>query len=146
LGHPEDIIMKHGKVKSLLLEVALLCSANAEAGWAFGGNGPNGKLYFRTPVEYDIQYAYTIFWVRLSRPVDIRGWRYDARSIGSDVLINCDIGSITFRSLVAFTNSNLSGRSVRLASFGPIRPGSTFSYSSPNLSPVGRAVIDRICR
>jgi hypothetical protein len=133
--------MKHGKVASLLLGLALLCSisANAEAGWV--GSGLNGKLYFRTPVEYEIQYAYTL---RLPRPLDIIGWRYDARSIASDVRINCDTGSIKFRSLVAFTNSNLTGHSVRLASFGPIRPGTTLSYNS--LGSAGKAVVNRICR
>jgi hypothetical protein len=101
---------------------------------------------FALRLSMTIQYAYTIFWLRLSSPLDVRGWRYDARSIGADVLINCDTGSIKFRSLVVFTNSNLSGRSVRLAHFGPIRPGTTLSYSSPNMSPVLRAIIDRICK
>lgn len=138
--------MKRLNVKSFVIGVALLLSisANAEAGWVYAGNGANGKLYFHTPVVYDAQYAYTIFWLRLPRPYDVRGWQYDARSIRSDIRINCDNRSIKFRTLKAFSNSDLTGHSVRLAYFGPIKPGYTLPYDQQG-SP-GQRAVNATCR
>ncbi|MGH2567603.1 MAG: hypothetical protein ACRDGA_04640 [Bacteroidota bacterium] len=142
--------MERLNIKSFVIAAALLfsISSNAEAAWKYIGTQNGGKLYVLLPIDYEAQYAYTIVWSKLPGPLDIRGWRYDARSIGSDVRIDCNVGSVKIRTIVAFSNSNLSGHRVSLAYIiqqngVTIRPGSTISYNK--LSSLQKRAVNYIC-